>query len=56
MTLRVTMTIHPDHFYTGFFKSLMASGPGVDPREIHAALEATRRSAFEVFRKDLRLT
>lgn len=56
LTLRVTLTVHPDHFYTGFFKSLLASGVGAGASDIHEALEHSRRSAFEVFSKDLPLT
>jgi hypothetical protein len=56
LTLRVTVTVHPDHFYTGFFKSLLASGVGAGASQIHQALEHSRRSPFEVFSKDLPLT
>jgi hypothetical protein len=56
LTLRVTVTVHPDHFYVGFFKSILASGVDAGASEIHAALEQARRSPFEVFSKDLPLT
>lgn len=56
LTLRVTVTVYPDHFYTGFFKSLLASGDGAGAPQIREALEATRRSAFDIFSKDVPLT
>jgi hypothetical protein len=56
LRLRVTVTVYPDHFYTRFFESLLASGAGAGTHEIRQALEATRRSAFEVFRRELPLT
>src|SRR5262245_13540613 len=56
LRLRVTVTVYPDHFYTGFFESLLASGAGAGAEQIRAALEATRRSAFVLFERDLPLT
>jgi hypothetical protein len=56
LTLRVTVTVYPDHFYERFFKSLLASGAGAGARQIHEALEAARRSAFDIFRRELPLT
>jgi hypothetical protein len=56
LTLRVTVTVEPDHFYTGFFKSLLASGAGAGARQIHEALEASRRSRFDIFSRDVPLT
>jgi hypothetical protein len=56
LTLRVTVTVYPDHFYTGFFKSLLASGVDAGASQIREALEATRRSAFDIFSKDVPLT
>lgn len=56
LALRVTVTVYPDHFYTGFFKSLLASGTGAGAPEIRQALDATQRSAFEIFGQDLPLT
>jgi hypothetical protein len=56
LTLRVTVTVEPDHFYTGFFKSLLASGAGAGAPQIQEALEASRRSAFDIFSKDVPLT
>ncbi|MEK7837433.1 MAG: hypothetical protein AAB328_05560, partial [candidate division NC10 bacterium] len=43
LRLRVTVTVYPDHFYTRFFESLLASGAGAGERQIRDALEATRR-------------
>lgn len=51
--LRLRVTVYPDHFYTRFFESLLASGAGAGKREIRQALEATRRSALEIFRLEL---
>lgn len=56
LTLRVTVTVYPDHFYTGFFKSLLASGAGAGAPQIREALEMTRRSPFDIFSKDVPLT
>ena len=56
LSLRVRVTVHPDHFYTRFFESLLASGAGRGRAEIQKALEATRRSTFELYRHDFPLT
>jgi hypothetical protein len=56
LTLRVSVTVHPEHFYVGFFKSILASGIGAGASEIHEALEQARRSPFEIFSKNLPLT
>jgi len=56
LRLRVTVTVYPDHFYTGFFESLLASGAGGGADQIREALEATRRSAFVLFDRDVPLT
>jgi hypothetical protein len=56
LALRITVTVQPDHFYTGFFKSLLASAAGGGAPHLHEALDATRRSAFDIFSKDLPLT
>jgi hypothetical protein len=53
LTLRVTVTVYPDHFYTGFFELLLASSAGVGERHIREALEATRRSAYVLFARDI---
>ncbi len=56
LSLRVTVTVYPDHFYTGFFSVLLETGAGADEDLIRAALEATRRSPFEIFARDVPLT
>jgi len=56
LTLRVTVTVYPDHFYTGFFGALLAAGAGEGEALIREALEATRRSPFEIFARDVPLT
>lgn len=56
LSLRVTVTVYPDHFYTGFFAALLETGAGAGEAEIREALEATRRSRFEIFARDVPLT
>ncbi len=56
LSLRVTVTVYPDHFYTGFFTVLLETGAGAGEDLIRAALEATRRSPFEIFARDVPLT
>jgi hypothetical protein len=56
LTLRVTVTVYPDHFYTGFFETLLETGAGAGEAEIREALAATRRSAFPIFARDVPLT
>ena len=56
LRLYVTVTVYPDHFYTGFFESLLASGAGAGAEQVREALEATRRSAFVLFERDVPLT
>lgn len=56
LSLRVRVAVFPDHFYTRFFESLLASGAGRGKTEIQKALEATRRSSFELYRRDFPLT
>jgi hypothetical protein len=56
LSLRVRVTVYPDHFYTRFFESLLREGAGRGRAEIQKALEATRRSTFELYRRDLPLT
>jgi hypothetical protein len=53
VTLRVTVNVFPDHFYERFFKSLLATGAGTGASQIHKALEAARRSPFDIFSRDL---
>jgi hypothetical protein len=52
--LRAVVRVEPDHFYTGFFESLLNSA-GQGAGELRAALDASRRSAFELYRRDLLL-
>jgi hypothetical protein len=54
ITLRAVVRVEPDHFYTGFFESLLSNG-GQDGGDLRAALDASRRSAFELYRRDLPL-
>jgi hypothetical protein len=56
LSLRVRVIVYPDHFYTRFFESLLASGAGTGKAELQKALEATRRSTFELYRRDVPLT
>jgi hypothetical protein len=56
LALRVTVTVYPDHFYTGFFATLLETGAGAGEAEIREALDATRRSPFEIFARDVPLT
>ena len=56
LRLRVTVTVFPDHFYTGFFEALLASAAGQAEAELREALEETRRSAFPVFSREVPLT
>jgi len=55
LRLRVSVTVFPDHFYTGFFESLLDSGAGDGDAQIREALDATRRSAFVIFDRDIPL-
>jgi hypothetical protein len=55
LRLRVSVTVFPDHFYTGFFESLLENGAGDGEAQIREALAATRRSAFVIFDRDLPL-
>ena len=56
LRLRVTVTVYPDHFYTGFFEALLEGGAGAGEAQIREALAATRRSAFVLFEREIRLT
>jgi len=55
LRLKVTVTVYPDHFYTGFFESLLSQGAGKGTAQIREALAATRRSPFVLFEKELAL-
>jgi len=54
--LRVSVTVFPDHFYTRVFESLLAGGAGTGATEIREALAVTRRSPYELYRRELPLT
>jgi len=56
LILRVTVTVYPDRFYTGFFAALLETGAGAGETEIREAFDATRRSRFEIFARDVPLT
>ncbi|HEY7437074.1 MAG TPA: multiheme c-type cytochrome [Methylomirabilota bacterium] len=56
LALRVTVTVYPDHFYTGFFAALLETGGGAGEADLREALDATRRSPFEIFARDVPLT
>jgi len=53
LRLRATVTVFPDHFYSGFFRSLLATGAGAGAPEIRRALDAAQRSSFEIFRREI---
>jgi hypothetical protein len=56
LSLRVTVTVFPDHFYGRLFQSLLDGGAGEGAAQIQEALEATRRSPFVIFSRDITLT
>jgi len=56
LRLRVTVTVLPDEFYTRFFDALLTRGAGEDEAQIREALEATRRSRYTLYAKELPLT
>jgi hypothetical protein len=53
LRLRATVTVYPDHFYTGFFEALLAGGAGAGEAQIREALADTRRSPFVIFSRDV---
>jgi len=53
LRLRVRVTVFPDHFYTGFFEALLTGGAGDGAAQIQEALDATKRSAFDIFDRDV---
>jgi hypothetical protein len=55
LRLRATVTVYPDHFYTGFFEALLAGGAGAGEPQIREALAETRRSPFVIFARDVPL-
>ena len=56
VSLRITVTVFPDHFYTRFFQALLDAGAGEGTAQIQEALEGTRRSPFVIFSRDITLT
>ena len=56
LRLRVTVTVLPDEFYTRFFEALLSAGAGTGEEQIREALEATRRSPYTLYVKELPLT
>lgn len=56
LRMRTTVTVYPDHFYTGFFETLLEQGAGDGESQIREALEATKRSPFVIFERVLPLT
>jgi hypothetical protein len=53
---RVSVVVYPDAFYTRFFDALLRQGAGRGEARIREALEATRRSPFTVFVKEVPLS
>ena len=56
LKLRVIVRVLPDEFYTRFFEALLAAGAGPGQAQITEALEATRRSAYTLYEKELPLS
>ncbi len=55
LRFRVIVTVLPDEFYTRFFGAMLSAGAGAGEEQIRLALEATRRSAYTLYEKDLPL-
>lgn len=53
---RLSVVVYPDAFYTRFFETLLQQGAGRGEARIREALEATRRSPFTVFVKEVPLS
>ncbi len=53
LRVRLSVIVEPDAFYTRFFQTLLAQGAGRGEPQIREALEATRRSPFVVFRREV---
>jgi hypothetical protein len=56
LTLRVAVTVHPDHFYVGFFEALLAGGAGKGTAQVREALGAARGSSFTLYVHEMPLT
>lgn len=55
LRVRLSVVVEPGAFYTRFFEALLAQGAGRGTPQIREALEATRRSPFVVFVRDIPL-
>jgi hypothetical protein len=54
LTLRATVTVYPDHFYTRFFQAILANGQASKGRaQLRQALERTQASPFVLFKQEL---
>jgi cytochrome c554/c'-like protein len=51
--LRLSVIVEPDAFYTAFFETLLAQGAGRGEAQIREALEASRRSPFTLFEREI---
>jgi hypothetical protein len=51
--VRLSVIVEPDAFYTRFFETLLAQGAGRGESQVREALEASRRSPFVVFQREL---
>jgi hypothetical protein len=51
--LRLRVIVEPDAFYTRFFETLLAQGAGRGEGLVREALEASRRSPFTIFERDV---
>ncbi|MBI3027887.1 MAG: hypothetical protein HYY64_00025 [Candidatus Rokubacteria bacterium] len=56
LRLRVAVTVHPDHFYVGFFEALLAAGAGKGTPQVREALRAARSSSFTLYVNEVPLT
>jgi len=54
--LRLSVVVYPDWFYTRFFQALLLQGAGRGAEPVREALEATRRSSYVLFERDVPLT
>jgi hypothetical protein len=53
--VRLSVVVYPDWFYTRFFQALLRQGAGRGTAPLREALEATRRSPYVLFERDLPL-
>jgi hypothetical protein len=56
MRARVAVVVEPDAFYVAFFETLLRQGAGRGEAQIRRALEAARRSPFNVFEREFPLS